>query len=132
MNIRQQASELLRSLPDSGVLIDIHEGRVIPCLTDYYLQPLPEEWNSPPPLDLVGGRTLIPAFKDGDSYSIYCIEPQTGRIFDIDIEAPWPPDRVFESCLDFKTYLFQIVTEEKPDEVKNQLRAFLEITGSQP
>jgi hypothetical protein len=40
MTVRQQVTELLTAMPGSRVLIDIHEGREVPPLADYYLRPI--------------------------------------------------------------------------------------------
>ncbi len=126
MNIRQEASDLLKRMPDVGVLLEIHEGRVVPPLTDYHLQVVPESWNAPPPPHMVGGRHLVPAFKDADSYTVYCIEAATGQFIAVDVEDPWPPKRLFSSCIEFKEYLFSLAGE------KAELRELLGITGTQP
>lgn len=99
-------------------------------LTDYHLQPLGKDW-CPPPAEIVGGRTLIPAFKDGDSYTIYCIEPGTSHMVAIDVEAPWPPRVVFASCLEFKRHILRIATEEKPEQIKKELADLLGVSEFQ-
>ena len=132
MNIRQEASALLNRIPDVGVLLEIHEGHAFPPLTEYHLQPVPESWNAPPPPDMVGGRRLVPVFKDGDSYTVYCIDAATGQFIAIDVEEPWPPEKEFSSCAEFKNYLFGLAAESRTEQVKGELRARLGIGVSQP
>lgn len=125
MNIRQAVSDLLHQMPDAGILLDIHEGRVVPLLTDYYLQPVTESWNSPPPPDSVDGRHLVPAFVDGDFYMVYCIEPASGRFLAIDVEETWPPKESFASCTELKKYLFWLATANETEPAKRDLQALL-------
>lgn len=123
--LRQQVLELLNQLPDAGILREIHEGREVPPLTDYHLLAMPDNWNAPPPTEYVGGRTLIPVFKGGDTYTIYCIDPATNEFLALDVEAPWPPVVTFASCREFKEHIFRIVSEEKSEQAKSTLRELL-------
>ena len=118
---------MLKDMPDVGVLLEIFEGQMIPVLTDYHLQPVPSTWNARPPSGSVGGLQLVPAFTDGDCYTIYCIEPATREFVAIDLEAPWPPIRVFRSCAEFRAYLFKVATENSTEQAKAELRELLGI-----
>jgi len=126
MTLRQQITEALKRILDAGVLVEIHEGRAVPPLTDYFLQAIPADWNAPPP-EYVDGRMLIPIFKNADCYTIYFIEPDSGRFLAIDPENPWPPTMVFESCRDFKRHIFRVATANKSDDVKKWLREELQL-----
>jgi hypothetical protein len=111
VSIRERVRELLCSLPNSTILVDIFDGHEVPPLTtDYYLRPVPGEWVGPPP-ESVNGLKLLPVFTNNDCFTIYCIEDETGRLFAIDPEAPWPPVHEFGSCGDFLMYFYRIVQE---------------------
>ena len=129
MMLRQQVTEVLTGMPGSGVLVDIHEGRYVPPLTDSYLRPIPAGWAAPPPA-LVNGLTLLPAFTNDDCFTIFCIEEETGRFFAIDPEAPWPPAQVFASCGDFLLHFLRVVRENQSDEVAGRLWALLQLPES--
>ena len=125
MNLRQQVTEVLKAVPDAGGLVAILGGRCVPPLTDYFLRPIPEDWNAPPPPESVGGMTLLPAFTTGDWAAVYCIDEATGGVFAIDPEAPWPPRQVFPSCREFSEYVARVAGESQPDDVREQLRQVL-------
>jgi hypothetical protein len=127
MSLRQQVTEVLTRMPGAALLLDIHEGRDVWPLTDYYLRPVPEGWTAPPPA-LVSGLTLLPAFTNDDWFTIYCIEAETGRFFALDPEAPWPPAQVFASCHAFLMHFFRIVSENQPQEGARRLRELLRLT----
>jgi hypothetical protein len=127
MTLRQKVTEVFKGIQDAGVLVEILEGREIPPLTDYLLQPIPETWNAPPPPELVNGMTLLPAFTTGDWNAIYCIDEGSGQVFNINPETPWPPAQVFASCREFTMHLFRVVSENQTGEVKSKLQELMRV-----
>jgi hypothetical protein len=107
------------------VLIDIHAGRSIPPVTDYLLQPAPEDWNKCLPADLVDSLSLFPIFTDADQYNIYCVEAATDRFYCLDIESPWPPLHEFASGRELLTHILALVRENNPEENLGELQKIL-------
>lgn len=127
MTTHDRVTALLGRMPDSKILLDIHEGREVPPLTtDFYLRPVPEDWTGPPP-EVVNGMLLLPVFTNNDWFTIYCIEEETGRLFAIDPESPWPPSEEFATCGDLMLYFLRLMKENRSEEVACQLETLLRV-----
>ena len=103
----------------------IHKDEAVPLLTDYFVRRIPDEWNAPPPPELVDGRQLVPLFVGCDSYAIYCVDDHTREIVEIDPEAPWPPTNLYPNWDSFLVGLYSTMSADKTDSEKETLRELL-------
>ena len=108
--------DALQSSKAPIVFREIASGLPRPPLTDYRLQPIPEEWDPVVPPDLVAGNQIVP-FAWDHSYAIFCIDTKTSQILLIDFEEPWPPTRTFETWQSFAADLVQQFVENEPESV---------------
>ncbi|MCM8526332.1 MAG: hypothetical protein NE327_07440 [Lentisphaeraceae bacterium] len=120
MNDKEIAEILINAKADP-FFIEINNGKEIPLLTDYHLRKVPAEFTAPPE-DYVGGKRLIPIFVNADFYSIYCFEKETNKIYEIDIEEPWPPTKEFGSFLELKNYLLEFLIADKDEDTIKSIR----------
>jgi hypothetical protein len=124
MTYRQRVSETLKGMPGAELLADVHEGRDVPPLSGYYLNPISDEWEAVPP-EMVDGLTLLPVFATDDLVTIYCVEAATGRVFAIDPESPWPPRQIFASGRDLVLDFVGIARGNQQEEFATQLEELL-------
>lgn len=118
MNDKEIEDILINAKADT-FFIEINNGNEIPLLTDYHLRKVPTEFTAPPE-DYVGGKRLTPIFVNADFYSIFCFEKETNKIYEIDIESPWPPTEEFDSFLGLKKYLHDfLIADKDEDEIKS-------------
>jgi hypothetical protein len=124
-SLHDEVSRLLAELHVEPVFRAIHAGDSVPILTDYFVQRLPDEWNSAIPPEYVDGRKLIPLFIGCDSYAVYCVDSESREIFEIDPEDPWPPTRRYNDWHEFVAGLCSTISEDKPDQIKHELERLL-------
>ncbi len=123
--MQRHLADLLTRMGTPTIFLEIAAGTPHPPLTDYHLKPMPIEGSTPIPQELVDGNELIPVFRDGDMYSIYCVDKDTLEILEIDIEEPWPPANRFGSWQDLAAEIVRVFEENNPEEaplVKKLLR----------
>lgn len=108
------------------IFFDVNAGKEILPITDYHLRGLEDGSDSPPPPEMVGGLNLELIFAGGDSYSFYCIDNETGIIYDIDPEVGWPPTKI---CNDWKEFGKHIVRKIAGADVEEDIEKAKELFG---
>lgn len=117
--------QLFFSRCNNSIFRDLFDGVAAPECIEYWFRPLPLDAHSPIPSSYVSGKRLHPLFYGCDYYSVYMIEEETGKFYEIDPEAPWPPTFEADTWDEFSAHFFQQLSEDQEEAFVMELRNLL-------